>query len=82
MCCGTSHVADGWRKLRVATGRQGACEYRDAASNSCPGWAMYRKPKGLPRVASPKAQAEFIAMYEQLLNGLGADEAVYFADAV
>ena len=42
----------------------------------------YRKPKGLPSVASPKAQAEFNAMYEQLLNGLGADEAVYFADAV
>jgi len=42
----------------------------------------YRKPKGLPRVASVEAQAEFIAMYEQLLNGLGADEAVYFADAV
>jgi len=42
----------------------------------------YRKPKGLPRVASAEKQAEFIAMYEQLLNGLGADEAVYFADAV
>ena len=42
----------------------------------------YRKPKGLPRVASAEKQAEFITMYEQLLNGLGADEAVYFADAV
>ncbi|WP_425320147.1 winged helix-turn-helix domain-containing protein [Marivita cryptomonadis] len=42
----------------------------------------YRKPKGLPRVASTEKQAEFIAMYERLLNGLGADEAVYFADAV
>lgn len=42
----------------------------------------YRKPKGLPRVASAGKQAEFIDMYEQLLNGLGADEAVYFADAV
>lgn len=42
----------------------------------------YRKPKGLPRVASAEKQAEFIAMYERLLNGLGADEAVYFADAV
>jgi len=42
----------------------------------------YRKPKGLPRVAPAERQAEFIAMYEQLLNGLDADEAVYFADAV
>jgi len=42
----------------------------------------YRKPKGLPRVASAEKQAEFIAMYERLLNELGADEAVYFADAV
>ena len=42
----------------------------------------YRKPKSLPRVASTEKQAEFITMYEQLLNGLGADEAVYFADAV
>ena len=42
----------------------------------------YRKPKGLPRVASAEKQAEFIAMYERLLTGLGADEAVYFADAV
>ncbi|MDG1457817.1 MAG: hypothetical protein P8Q92_08025 [Pseudoprimorskyibacter sp.] len=42
----------------------------------------YRKPKGLPRVASAEKQAEFIAMYERLLNGLGADEAMYFVDAV
>jgi transposase len=42
----------------------------------------YRKPKGLPRVASAEKQAEFIAMYERLLTELGADEAVYFADAV
>ena len=42
----------------------------------------YRKPKALPRVASAAKQAAFIDMYEQLLNGLGADEAVYFADAV
>jgi len=42
----------------------------------------YRKPKGLPRVAPAEKQAEFIALYEQLLNGLNDDEAVYFADAV
>lgn len=42
----------------------------------------YRKPKGLPRVAPAEKQAEFIALYERLLNELGADEAVYFADAV
>lgn len=42
----------------------------------------YRRPKGLPRVSSPEKQAAFIAMYEHLLNELGADEAVYFADAV
>ena len=42
----------------------------------------YRKPKGLPRVAPAGQQAAFIAMYENLLNRLGADEAVYFADAV
>ncbi len=42
----------------------------------------YRKPKGLPRVASAEKQAEFIDMYERLLNELCADEAVYFADAV
>ena len=43
---------------------------------------VYRKPKCLPRVASAEQQAAFIDMYERLLNGLGADEAVYFADAV
>ncbi|WP_420011387.1 IS630 family transposase [Tateyamaria sp.] len=42
----------------------------------------YRKPKGLPRVSCAEQQAAFIDMYERLLNGLGADEAVYFADAV
>ena len=34
----------------------------------------YRKPKGLPRVASAE-KPEFIAMYGRLLNGL-ADEAI------
>ena len=42
----------------------------------------YRKPKALPRVASAEKQANFIAMYQRLLAELGADEAVYFADAV
>ena len=42
----------------------------------------YRKPKALPRVANFEKQAEFIAFYENLLNNLPADEAVYFSDAV
>ena len=42
----------------------------------------YRKPKTLPRVADVAKQAEFIAMYENMLNSLADDEAVYFADAV
>jgi transposase len=42
----------------------------------------YRKPKALPRVAGVAKQAEFIAMYENMLNSLADDEAVYFADAV
>ena len=42
----------------------------------------YRKPKPLPRVVDVAKQAEFIAMYENMLNSLADDEAVYFADAV
>ena len=42
----------------------------------------YRKPKALPRVVSAEKQAAFIALYERLMGDLGADEAVYFADAV
>ena len=42
----------------------------------------YRKPKAVPPVANEDSQAQFIAMYEALLNGLQVDEAVYFADAV
>ena len=42
----------------------------------------YRKPKALPRVADAATQEKFIAFYENLLNSLGTDEAVYFADAV
>jgi len=42
----------------------------------------YRKPKSLPKVSDVTKQAEFIEMYENLLNRLENDEAVYFADAV
>jgi len=42
----------------------------------------YRKPKALPRVADEEKQAKFIAFYENMMNALPADEAVYFADAV
>jgi transposase len=42
----------------------------------------YRKPKAQPRVADTAKQAEFIATYENVLNSLADDEAVYFADAV
>jgi transposase len=42
----------------------------------------YRKPKALPRVSDVEKQAAFIAFYENLLNNLPADEAVYFSDAV
>ena len=42
----------------------------------------YRKLKALPRVADVAKQAEFIAMYENMLNSLADDEAVYFLDAV
>jgi transposase len=42
----------------------------------------YRKPKAMPAQADVAAQAAFIAAYERLLNDLGGDEVVYFADAV
>ncbi len=42
----------------------------------------YRRPESLPARADEGKQAAFIAAYEALLNGLAADEAVYFADAV
>ena len=42
----------------------------------------YRKPKMLPRKLDPAKQQAFIAAYENLLNNLGDDEAVLFADAV
>ena len=42
----------------------------------------YCKPRPLPKVASAERQASLIALYEPLMTGLGADEAVHFADAV
>lgn len=42
----------------------------------------YRKPRPLPRVAPAEEQADFIALYEELMKRMEADEAVYFADAV
>ena len=42
----------------------------------------YRKPKALPRAVPADRQEEIIALYTRLLNDLGADEAIYFADAV
>ena len=42
----------------------------------------YRKPEALPRAVPAERQEEFIALYSRLLNDLGEDEAVYFADAV
>lgn len=41
-----------------------------------------RKPKPMPQVAPTRKQEEFIALYDRLMAGLSADEAVYFADAV
>jgi len=42
----------------------------------------YKKPKALPRISDDVEQQQFIDMYDELLNELPADEAVYFADAV
>jgi transposase len=42
----------------------------------------HRKPKMIGRKLDPARQAAFIAAYEALLNGLSADEAVLFGDAV
>jgi hypothetical protein len=42
----------------------------------------HRRPKAISRKLDPAKQAAFIASYESLLNNLGADEAVLFADAV
>ena len=42
----------------------------------------YRRPESLPARSDEARQAAFISRYDQLLNGLAADEVVYFADAV
>ena len=42
----------------------------------------YKKPLSLPAQADEAGQAAFIAMYEALLSGSGADEMVVFSDAV
>jgi transposase len=42
----------------------------------------YHKPEVIPRKLDEEKQKAFIAAYEKLLNSLGADEAVLFADAV
>ena len=38
--------------------------------------------ESLPAQASEAARAAFVTAYGALLNGLGADEAVYFVDGV
>jgi len=42
----------------------------------------YRKPKAMPRGLDDAKQQAFIDEYENLLNTMGADEAVVFVDAV
>jgi transposase len=42
----------------------------------------YRKPKVIPSKLDPEKQKAFIEGYENLLNNLGDDESVVFADAV
>src|SRR6266568_4386238 len=42
----------------------------------------YRKPEVIPRKLDPARQQAFIEAYDNLLNNLGDDEAVLFADAV
>src|SRR5207245_5871327 len=41
-----------------------------------------RKPAVIPRKLDPARQQAFIEAYDNLLNNLGDDEAVLFADAV
>ena len=42
----------------------------------------YRKPEAMPRGLDDAKQQAFIDQYENLLNTMGADEAVIFVDAV
>ena len=42
----------------------------------------YHKPNVIPRKLDEEKQKAFISSYESLLNSLGDDEAVLFADAV
>jgi transposase len=42
----------------------------------------YHKPTVIPRKLNEEKQQAFIASYEKLMNSLGEDEAVLFADAV
>ena len=42
----------------------------------------FRKPEVIPRKLDPTRQQAFIKAYDNLLNNLGDDEAVLFADAV
>jgi len=42
----------------------------------------YRKPEAMPRGLDDARQQAFIDQYENLLNTMGADEAVVFIDAV
>ena len=42
----------------------------------------YKRPESLPARSDEASQAAFISRYDQLLNGLAADEVVDFADAV
>ena len=43
---------------------------------------VYKKPQSLPAQADEAKQVAFIAKYEALMMGLGADEMVVFTDAV
>ena len=43
---------------------------------------VYKKPQSLPAQADEAKQVAFIAKYEALMMGLGADEMVVFSDAV
>ena len=42
----------------------------------------YKRPESMPARSDEAKQAAFISRYDQLLNGLAADEVVCFADAL